>query len=343
MTYSEKNITNSLIKSIFVFLLFSFSSQLLIGQQLPLFTQYGEYRGLLNPSSVTNDYFLQDFNVSYGLSSRHQWVGVPGNPRTYAAHADFTIDTENTFDFLAGAYLLSHKTGPISTTGIYGRLASIMSEYDPRLGGISFGMNLGMVRYSVNTAELAQLYPTDILTTTSQNKIYPDVGLGVTYYKNFTEGALKDDIFYLGFSIPQMLGLNLLFKDDTGEFNIGQVRHFYTFLSYFMSLKEATFIEFSTWIKYVPAAPLNLDFNVRYQVNRTLYFGTGLSTAGLGHFEFGVYLNDFIGSKTNRLRIGLSYDPSFTFYGARFGGSYELSIGYALNNKSEIEVIEEQK
>jgi len=343
ITCSKNSPSINLRNSVLTVVLFCFATQYLFAQQLPLFTQYADFRGLLNPSSVTNDYLLKDYNVTYGLSNRYQWIGVSGNPRTYVAHADYTINTGNTFNFLGGAYLLSHNTGPIKTTGIYGRLASIMSEYDPRFGGFSFGMNLGMVRYSVSTIELAQLYPSDILTSMSQNKIYPDVGLGISYYKNFTQGPLKDDIFNLGFSVPQMLGLNLLFRDDTGEFNIGRVRHFYTFLSYLKSINEESFLEFSSWLKYVPAAPLNLDVNLRYQINPTFYIGSGLSTAGIGHFEFGLYLDDFIAKTDNRFRIGLSYDPSFTSYGARFGGSYELSIGYALNSKRDIEEMDKEK
>jgi len=146
------------------------------------------------------------------------------------------------------------------------------------------------------------------------------------------KGWMKDDGIYIGVSIPQVLGLELQFRDESGQFQVQRVAHYYAFLSYYKYMADDSFLEFSNWTKYVPGSPVNYDFNVRYQINNLIWIGGGLSTAGIGHTEFGVLLDNFLGGKDNRVKIAYAYDPSFTTYGARFGNSHEINISVAIDN-----------
>ncbi len=320
------------VKLALIFVLFLW--QMALSQQIPLFTQYSEYQGLLNPSAVLNDYFLYEYNLTMGASVRNQWIGIDGSPKTQALRGEYMYDTGNTFNFLFGGYALNHQTGPISFTGLYGRVAGLMTDYDPLYGGLSVGLSGGLVQYRVDVSELRQLYPDDILTSVNQTKFFPDVGVGITYYRQMKESIFRGDNVYIGLSIPQVLGLDLQFKDDTGEFDIRRVPHYFAFLSYYKIISEDSFLEFSNWTKFVANAPINYDFNVRYQLNRNIWIGAGASTAGIGHFEFGLLLDNTLGIWDNRLKIAYGYDPSFNTYGARFGHSHEINVSMAIDTKS---------
>ncbi len=322
-------------KNLLPIFFFVFLCQISRAQQLPLFTQYSEYQGLLNPSAVLNDYFLYEYNLTMGMSVREQWIGVPGSPQTQAIRGEYMVNTGQAFNFLFGGYLMNHTTGPISFTGIYGRVAGLMTDYDPVFGGLSIGISGGLIQYRVDVEELRRLYPDDILTYQSQTKFFPDVGVGATYYRRMQEGWFKDDNIYIGISAPQVLGLNLQFRDDNGEFNIKRVPHYYGFLSYYKYISSVSYLEFSTWGKFVPSAPTNFDFNIRYQINHLLWIGAGASTAGIGHFEFGLLFDDLLAGWDNRVKVAYAYDPSFTTYGARFGNSHELNISLALDTASK--------
>ena len=60
-----------------------------------------------------------------------------------------------------------------------------------------------------------------------RSKIFHDAGLGVYYYRQLESGLLDGDYIYGGVSIPQVVGLNLSFKDDNGEFFTQRIQHVY--------------------------------------------------------------------------------------------------------------------
>ena len=58
-------------------------------QQLPLFSQYREYQGLINPGSVTNDYLTIGHTKAVGLSHRRQWKDIPNGISTQLARFEW--------------------------------------------------------------------------------------------------------------------------------------------------------------------------------------------------------------------------------------------------------------
>ena len=54
----------------------------LVAQQLPLFAQYRNASGLINPASINAEYFLYEYDLNFNASYRSQWQQQPETPRT---------------------------------------------------------------------------------------------------------------------------------------------------------------------------------------------------------------------------------------------------------------------
>ena len=296
-------------------------------QQLPLFTQYQENAGIINPAVVNSNYILYENNISFGLSFRKQWVGLANSPETQTLHGEYLYAQPGAFGWIAGGYILNDQTGPTSFTGAYGRVAGIITD-DPYYGGLSFGLSFGAVQYRVNASEIKLTEPNDILTADDQSRVYPDFGLGVYYYRQIEHGFLDGDHVYAGLSIPQVFGLNLEFKDETGDFSTLRVQHYYALLGVYHYLKNDSHLEPSIWVRYTPNAPVNIDFNVRYRMVSNFWIGTGVSTAGNYHLEAGYIIGENAGWDSH-LIIGYGFDYSFSTFGPDAGSAHEINLSYS--------------
>jgi len=298
-------------------------------QQIPLFTQYRQNLGIINPAAVNSDFHTSDHNLSFGLSYRNQWVGFDATPVTQTIRGEYLMDNGGGFGLLMGGYLINDQTGPTGFTGAYGRIAGILTD-DAEYGGFSFGLNIGAVQYRVNESELFVRDQGDVVANEDQSQIFPDVGLGAYYYKTLEGGGRLDgDIFYGGVSIPQVFGLNLNYTNENGEFNTQRVQHFYGLVGLYHFFDNDGFIEGSSWIKYAPNVPVSVDFNVRYRFPGNLSLGTGLSTAGTYHLETGFSFGEDLGWE-NTFQIGYGFDYSFNTFGPDVGSTHELNLSISL-------------
>jgi type IX secretion system PorP/SprF family membrane protein len=230
---------------------------------------------------------------------------------------------------MGGGYLVRDQTGPLSFTGAYGRIAGVITS-DPTQGGVILGLTAGLVQFGVNTDNIVVRDKTDDLASANQNQLFPDVGVGIYAYKYISTGRTGSSYIYGGASMPQVLGLNLNYKANAGDYYLQRVRHIYGLLGMYMFFDDNSFIEPSVWVKYVPNAPVNVDVNLRYQLPGSLWVGTGGSTAGSLHLEAGVLLGENLGLN-NSIRIGYGYDYSFRTFGPFVGGGHEINISYSLN------------
>ncbi len=300
-----------------------------IAQQLPLFTQYRENTSALNPAAFSHDYLTMENNLSFGASYRRQWTGINSGPQTSILRGEYIFSDLGSFGLVAGGHLMNDQTGPTGFTGIYGRLAGIITDDDPYYGGLSVGLTVGVVQYRVNVSEIFLRDAGDILAMDDQSQIYPDVGVGVYYYKLIDDGFLDESHVYAGISVPQTFGLNLEFEDEGGGFSTKRIQHYYATAGLYKYFDEG-YIQPSVWVKYVQNAPLNIDFNLRYQLAGNFWIGAGGSTSGAMHIEGGFLLGENMGFD-NTLRIGYGYDYSFTSFGPSAGSTHEINLSYSLN------------
>lgn len=293
-------------------------------QQLSLFTQYRENATLINPAAMETDYLSYGYNMTVGASYRKQWTGISGSPETQSIRFSYINENNSGTSFTFGGYVMNDQTGPTGFTGAYARIGAVIGG-NPKYSGLSLALTAGYVGYQVKASEITLRDQGDFLGTMNQSQGSPDIGVGIYYYNLDRD----DNMFYAGLSIPQILGFDLAFQDEAGDFNIQRLRHFYGMTGYQLLFDNDGILELSAWGKYVQGAPFNADFNIRYQLPSALYMGGGVSSAGNAHVETGVTLGDNVGLD-NIIRIGYGFDYSFSSFGPSVGGVHELQLSYSL-------------
>jgi type IX secretion system PorP/SprF family membrane protein len=303
-------------------------------QQLPLFTQYRDNIGIINPAAPNSNFLIQQQNVSIGASYRKQWVGLENAPTTQVLRYEhFMAYTGNSFSPLFGTYILRDVTGPLGMTGLYGKFGGAITS-DPEVGGFSAALSAGLVAYHLDTDKLRTRDAGDVVASGRSTRLFPDVGLGVYYWQRLGgRGFFEDDLLSGGVSIPQVIGLNLRFKSEDKQYTTQRIQHFYGNFSWLHSIDDDDkFIQPSVWIKYAPNAPLNIDLNLRYQIAPIFWIGAGSSTGGNFHAETGFNIGENAGIE-GLLRIGYGFDYSFSRIGPFAGSTHEFNIVYAFSTK----------
>jgi len=289
-------------------------------QQLPLFTQYRDNHTIINPAMLSSDYFVYENNITIGASYRTQWADIKNHPVTQTIHGDYLHAGGSGVALLAGGYLINDQTGPTGFTGIYGKAGGILTD-DPYYGGLSFALNVGLVQYRVDASELQLRDAGDQVPFDNQSKLFPDVGLGVYYYRLLDDGWFDGDYVFGGISIPQVMGLDVDYNDLTGDISLKRIQHFYANIGMYKFLRNDKFLEPTVWVRYAPNAPISVDINLRYQMNHAFWIGVGASIAGNCHLEAGIAIEE-------RLRIGYGFDYSFSSFGPSTGGTHEVNVNF---------------
>jgi type IX secretion system PorP/SprF family membrane protein len=305
------------------------SSHWLTAQQLPLFTQYREYNTLINPAAPSAAFFSWGATSSFGLTVRNQYVGVDGGPRTQALRGHVLQEFGGNTALHYGGYLLNDKTGPTSFTGGYGQTAVILSD-DPESYGISLGLNAGLVQYRVDASKLRLRDKGDV-EATDQRKIFPDAGVGVFAWMTLKDvnGVFQKSQVYGGFSIPQVLGLDLNFSDENGQYQTRRIQHYFIQGGWRKQFRDDSQIDFNAWGKYTKGARFNMDFNLRYTLMSALWLGGGASTAGVGHAEIG-YVFGAAAYNNRMFSVGYSFDYGFNTSGPLLGAAHEIQLAYII-------------
>lgn len=298
-------------------------------QQLPLFTQYRSNQGIINPASINGDYFAFQQNIAFGATYRLQWASLDAAPSTQTVWGEYFQQKRGGLNLLTGAYLLNDKTGPTGFTGLYGRIGGVLVD-NPEYGGISFGLNLGVVQYKVDASELVLRDPDDVIAAEKMAQWFPDVGFGVYAYTLLDGGFVDDDYIFGGISVPQVIGLDLNFDSEKGTFKTKRIQHIYAQAGWLHFLDDDSFLETSVWGKYAPNSPFNMDFNLRYQMQSNFWAGFGGATSGVMHFEAGFILGANLGLD-NTLKIGYGFDYPLNEFGPYAGPTHEINLTFAMD------------
>ncbi len=300
-----------------------------LAQQLSLFTQYREALSLLNPAAVSNDFLAYQQNFSVGVSYRKQWTDLPAGPATRILRGDLLFETGGSVHLLTGGFIVNDQTGPTGYTGLYGRLGGLVSG-DPEFGGFGVALTAGANQYRLRASDIRLRDEGDVLGVQDQQQMYPDVGVGIFGYVMLDARGFDGDYLYGGVSIPQVFGIDLTFRNEQGEFYVQRVQHYYAQLGMYKFFDNGGFLQPSVWVKYVQNAPVNVDFNLRYQVAPAFWVGAGGSSGGTVHLETGFQIGGDYGYD-NTLRVGYGFDYSFSTFGPEVGGTHEIQLTYSFD------------
>ena len=314
-----------------IFIIFVFACAFLNAtqaQQIPLFTQYREMQGVINPAAINHGFFTDHHTGSVGVSFRRQWVDIQGPPTTQILRGEYFAADHSGVTVLAGGYLMNDQTGPTGFTGLYGRIAGVITP-DAEYGGLSIGLAVGGVQYRVKTSEVKLHDADDIRANQDRTQFYPDLSIGAFWYQRL-DGTADEDYVYAGASVPQIMGLDLSVPTGFGSQSVRlqRVRHYYAQAGWYHFFGEGTFVEPSIWVRYLPNAPLSIDMNVRYQAGGNFWIGAGGSIQGMIHAEAGIIIGKNLGYDSN-IKFGYGFDYSTRTYGPFVGSTHEVNLSFA--------------
>jgi type IX secretion system PorP/SprF family membrane protein len=278
-----------------------------LGQQDILVSQYMFNHLLLNPGYAgSKDYMMAS------LLYRKQWVDFKGAPETQVASVHGPLGLTN----LGWGVLLSHdKIGVTDRTDAY-----LNAAYHLKVGGkskLSLGLRAGGGYYSYKNSDLVVWDPGDpTFTGDRATRFLPNVGAGLYLY---------GEKYYAGLSVPTIVAYDpqksLSVDLSSGEVIPRQVRHYFGTVGTVLELNPDVVLKPSILVKYVDNAPVEADFNLNVLLANVLWVGgsyrTGDSFVGLVELQV-----------SRKLRVGYSYDFTFTEMKNYSQGSHEVMIGY---------------
>lgn len=295
-------------------------------QQLPLFSEYSNNGFVINPAMMGWE-GITALSTSY----RHQWTGMPQAPRTATLSYRHMAEDLN---MAYGGYFVHDQTGPTSFTGVnflYAYHLKFKSEEDGLYdrNRLSIGLSLSGLGYRLRGADLRYIDPDDeLIIQNNESQFFPDAGMGIFYY---------NDLYYVGFSVPQMISMRVRFNDDLALSTIRRVAHFYLNAGakievkmddYNPDRKHHHYIMPSFWIKYAPASPININMNLRYMYDDIFSASIGYSTDGSIISDFSVYFME-------RYRLGYAFSMAVNGLAPQLGTNHEIMFTYIFKSKGK--------
>jgi len=294
------------MKKIIYIILFLLSSELVVSQQIPMYSQYMFNDFVYNPAVAgTKDYYQIRSN------NRYQWIGITDAPRTYILSVYGPHKTQN-MGF--GGYVFNDVTGPTSRTGLYGSYA-----YNVKINEqlkFSSGLSLGLLQYKLDGSKII-LH--DQIDQSLSNGMYidymPDANLGLyVYSQNYS----------VGFSINQLFNNNINFK-EVEQLGINKIKsHFLLNGSYLYNISNDFDIEPTLLLKFVSPAPIQAEIDIKASYKKMVWLGLSYRTKDAFAVMAGYLYKE-------QLMFGYSYDITTTNLKNYSSGTHELMLGVLFN------------
>jgi len=293
-------------------------------QQLPLLSEYNYNGFLLNPAMMG-----WESSTTLSAAYRHQWTDMPNAPRTGNIAFNHFAEDKN---MAVGGYFVHDKTGPTSFTGItlnYAYHIPFKSEKNGewKRNRLSMGLSLSGLGYRLRGADLRYLDADDpLIISNNESQFMPDAGAGIFYY---------NDLYYIGFSVPQMISMRVKFNDDLALSTIRRVAHFYVqaggkfrIQDYSKKSAHRHYLMPTFWIKYAPSSPLNFTASAHYLYDDLLKAGLGVSSDGTMLADFSIYF-------MKNYRIGYAFSFALNRLSPQLGTNHEILFAYIFQSSGK--------
>ncbi|MGZ3880806.1 MAG: PorP/SprF family type IX secretion system membrane protein [Flavisolibacter sp.] len=309
------------------------------GQQRPQYTQYILNNYILNPAlSGIENY------TDVKISSRDQWVGLDGAPKTMYLTVQAPIGKK---DYKTSAtsfqvpgdnprgsrywenYSASEPHHGVGLsivndkTGLYNQFTANLS-YAYHIGlsprtNMSAGFAGGIMKIGRDGTKstFANNDPTDPAqgNVGSVYRIRPDLSAGIWIY--------SADYFF-GISAQQIIPQNVSFVGDSLGFKM--VPHLFFTTGYRFLLNDDINALPSVMVKYVTPLEPQVDANIKLQYRDLLWIG------GSCRFKYG-YAAMLGLNVSNTFNVGYAYDYTTSNLGTVSKGTHEIIIGFLLGNR----------
>ena len=301
----------------FIFIVTTLATQ---AQQIENFSLLRENAFVLNPAVAGTEGWM------HGVATfRKEFLQINQSPYTALLAFNGQIASKN---IGLGGYLIDDVTGPTSKIGANVAFAynlplqkkSDKSEPDHIL---SFGASLSIVQYRINGSELHPNDPSDPgLTNSTATKFFPDASFGIYYrYK---------ENFFAGFSVPQIMGLNINYHSADGTAAIQTVRQLNLLVGGKIPFDRGKLsIDPIADFRYEKGAPPQGDIGARLTIRNLVWVGVNYRTVNYVVFEGGFNVKDVF-------KLSYAYDLNTASYTQEVGGTHELSLSFNIIKSSKI-------
>lgn len=287
--------------------LFGFTA--LFGQQQALFSQYMLNDYVLNPAVAGTQNFIPIRSVL-----RNQWSGIEGSPSTQTLSIHSRVGKSTGI----GGYIFNDAIGPISQTGISGSYAYHIRFSDNHHLALGLGAMAYLYKLKANEIQFDSQGSSDnVLENGNFRAFYPNFSFGSYYYT---------EKFFAGVSVPELIQTKITSSQEF--FIMKQLRHYYHTTGYRMNLGKSYSLTPSVLVKYVKAAPVEVDISAKLTAHDKFWLGASYRS------------NDavvaFIGFKFKESwHLGYSYDITMTPLSSYTKGSHEIMLGYDIIKKEK--------
>lgn len=307
------------MKKLAFILVFAACSLLGAGQQLPLYSQYLYNKFLINPAVAGSDGF-----TSFNLTTREQWAGYSGAPRTFSFSAqarvlkrDFLIKSRSSGNIFRpkndgkvgfGGYVFSDKHGLIQRTGF-------QASYSYHLwlqGGTQVSMGLAMTGYhfKINEREIRFEDPNEPWMNNDLRRgiFIPDADFGI---------YILNRKYNIGFSTEQLFGAAAKIGPSVYR-NFRMDRHYCLFGSYSFESQDKSEWQPSALVMMSEQMRPIADVGLTYSYDQRVWAGLAYRTsrALIANIGF-VYTN---------LYFGYAFDFTLQEIQRATFGTHELTV-----------------
>ena len=296
------------MKKIIIQFITLFTTIIMWSQQDAQYTQYMYNMSVVNPAYTTDNIGV----VNIGALHRTQWVGVTGAPKS----SNLFVHTPLNNQIEVGFSLINDNIGDVvKENNLYADIAYKLDLEEH--GKLSFGIKTGVTFFDVNFNGF-QLESGDVFSdpdfTDNINKSFFNIGAGVYY---------NTSNYYLGFSIPNILNVKHLNRNN-GKYQGTEQVHAFLTGGYVYKINEDFKIKPAFMTKIAKGSPLTIDFTANILYVNKIEFGLGYR------------IDDSFSTMTNfkvtpELRIGYAYDHTISNLGPFNSGSHELFMLYNLD------------
>ncbi|MES2378171.1 MAG: type IX secretion system membrane protein PorP/SprF [Bacteroidota bacterium] len=305
----------------YILLILAFGLSKSHAQQTIQLSQY-IFNGLaVNPAYAG---YKEDWTLN--LSSRLQWAGVDGAPKTSALSIDGVTNPDNKTIGL-GLLVTNDRLGPENNSSIYANYAFRIRLNDDDSQRLCLGVGVGAIVYNID----GSLFNSGSITDPSimpgvQNKLAPDFRVGIYYYS---------PLFYIGAS-----GLNMVpdaYPDPVSIF-VKQVRTYYLTTGFIVPISPAVNWKPSFLVKEDFKGPTNISAATYFLFGDLIWVGASYSTSVAlwkkANLQSDLTRMDAIAgiaavNITPQCRFGYSYDVGTSKLPGYQSASHEISFTYS--------------
>lgn len=294
-------------------------------QLMPFNDHFIDNMTILNPASFDLSDQL-DRDLIFSMTYRMQWLNLPDGPRSFFARVEHTPLGDNN-KFTYGGHLINDNAGAIGLTGVYTKGSYIIDFSNSNTNYLSIGLTAGFLQYRVNAASILQ-GNTNAKNVNNVVAWYPDAGIGIYYYT---------EAFHIGFSSPQIMGLDTRFQIDNANYYTKRLRHYFINLGGYIRPDADFDLKPEIWIRYVPGQASDINSSLMIDFGKNFYAGAGLSVRQ-GHNESFLFSPSFfsgvrvsLNQDDHALKVGASYTNSNAIYNTAFGATFEMNIVYYID------------